>query len=49
MEAGMIRLLIIAVYLMLLLALGFFASRLFTGSKNDYLLASHSITVCVSL
>ena len=43
MEAGMIRLLIIAVYLMLLLGLGFFASRLFTGSKNDYLLASHSI------
>jgi len=43
MEAGMIRLLIIAVYLMLLLMLGFFASRLFTGSKNDYLLASHSI------
>ena len=43
MEAGMIRLLIIAVYLMLLLVLGFFASRLFTGSKNDYLLASHSI------
>ncbi|MDB4766440.1 sodium:solute symporter family protein [bacterium] len=39
----MTRLLIIAVYLMLLLVLGFFASRLFTGSKNDYLLASHSI------
>ncbi len=43
MEAGIIRLIIIAVYLMLLLVLGFFASRLFTGSKNDYLLASHSI------
>ena len=40
---GMIRLLIIAVYLMMLLLLGFFASRLFTGSKEDYLLASHSI------
>ena len=34
---------IIAGYLILLLALGLGASRLFTGSSEDYLLASHSI------
>ncbi len=34
---------IIACYLGLLLALGLGASRLFTGSSEDYLLASHSI------
>ena len=43
MEAGMIRLLVIAVYLLLLLALGYFANRGFSGTKKDYLLASHSI------
>ena len=39
----MIPLIIICIYMSLLLALGFFASRLFSGTKNDYLLASHSI------
>ena len=34
---------IIVGYLSLLLLLGFFASRLFTGTKSDYQLASHSI------
>lgn len=43
MEPGMMRLLVIAVYLMLLLLLGYFASRGFSGTKKDYLLASHSI------
>ena len=43
MEDGMIRLVVIAIYLMLLLVLGFFASRSFSGTKKDYLLASHSI------
>ena len=37
------RVVIIGVYLLLLLALGLGASRLFTGSSEDYLLASHSI------
>ena len=37
------RVIIIGVYLLLLLALGLGASRLFTGSSEDYLLASHSI------
>jgi len=41
--AGKTQLVIIAVYLALLLLLGFFASRLFRGTKKDYLLASHSI------
>lgn len=40
---GLTRLIIIAGYLGLLLFLGFFASRLFRGTKQDYLLASHSI------
>jgi SSS family solute:Na+ symporter len=40
---GQIRLYIILGYMSLLLFLGFFASRLFTGTKKDYLLASHSI------
>ena len=40
---GQIRLVIIVVYLMLLLALGFFASRSFSGTGKDYMLASHSI------
>ena len=39
----MIPLVIICIYMSLLLALGFFASRLFSGTKADYLLASHSI------
>ena len=37
------QIVIIAAYLALLLALGLGASRLFTGSSEDYLLASHSI------
>lgn len=40
---GMVRLLIIAAYLFSLVLLGYFASRLFSGTKKDYLLASHSI------
>ena len=43
MNDGQIRFSIILVYLGLLLGLGFFASRLFRGTKDDYLLASHSI------
>ena len=39
----MIQFWIILAYLGLLLGLGFFASRLFTGTKSDYQLASHSI------
>lgn len=39
----MIPLIVIAVYLVLLLALGIFASTLFRGSSKDYMLASHSI------
>lgn len=39
----MTPLIIICIYLGLLLALGMFASRLFTGTKADYQLASHSI------
>ncbi|MFG0297010.1 MAG: sodium:solute symporter family protein, partial [Maioricimonas sp. JB045] len=39
----MISLIIISVYLMLLLGLGAFASRLFRGTSQDYMLASHSI------
>ena len=34
---------VIVAYLGLLLGLGYFASRLFTGGKSDYQLASHSI------
>ena len=43
MPPGKTQLVIIAVYLLLLLFLGFFASRMFRGTKRDYLLASHSI------
>lgn len=39
----MTQLSIIAVYLVLLLTLGIFSSRLFRGTTQDYLLASHSI------
>lgn len=39
----MTQLIIILCYLVLLLVLGFLASRLFTGTKSDYQLASHSI------
>lgn len=42
-NAGLIRFLIIVIYLALLLFLGFFASRLFRGTKKDYMLASNSI------
>lgn len=40
---GLTQLWIIGGYLSVLLILGMFASRLFSGSKNDYQLASHSI------
>ncbi len=43
MNAGQTRLAIILAYLGLLLMLGFIASRFFSGTKKDYLLASHSI------
>lgn len=39
----MIPLIVICVYLLLLLGLGIFASSLFRGSSQDYMLASHSI------
>ena len=39
----MTQLVIISIYLLLLLGLGLFASRLFRGTSNDYMLASHSI------
>jgi len=39
----MTQLVIIAIYLALLLALGGVASRLFRGTSSDYMLASHSI------
>ena len=39
----MIQFWIILAYLALLLGLGYFASRLFTGTRSDYQLASHSI------
>ena len=39
----MIQLTIIGVYLGLLLALGLFSNRLFRGTSEDYMLASHSI------
>ncbi len=42
-NAGLVRLVIIGLYLLSLLLLGYFASRLFSGTKQDYLLASHSI------
>ncbi len=40
---GQTRLAVILVYLSLLLLLGFVASKMFRGTKQDYLLASHSI------
>ena len=43
MSPGMIKVVIIGVYLGLLLSLGLFSSRLFRGTSKDYLLASHSI------
>ncbi|QEG24192.1 sodium:solute symporter family protein [Mariniblastus fucicola] len=42
-NAGLVRLGVITVYLLALLLLGYFASRMFSGTRNDYLLASHSI------
>ena len=39
----MIQLVIIGIYLSLLLFLGVFSSRLFRGTSQDYMLASHSI------
>lgn len=42
-EPGMTQLIIISIYLALLLALGLFSNRLFSGSSKDYMLASHSI------
>ncbi len=43
MTPGMIKVLIIGVYLGLLLCLGLFSSRLFKGTSKDYMVASHSI------
>ncbi len=43
MRDGLTQLVIIVVYLLLLLLLGMMANRMFRGTKNDYLLASHSI------
>ncbi len=42
-SGGAIKLAVIGVYLLLLLILGLAASRMFTGSSEDYMLASHSI------
>jgi SSS family solute:Na+ symporter len=41
--AGRTQLFVIVSYLLLLLVVGFLASRLFRGTKKDYQLASHSI------
>lgn len=43
MSPGMIKVVIIGVYLGLLLCLGLFSSRLFKGTSKDYMVASHSI------
>ena len=43
MNPGIVRLLIIGGYLLSLLGLSYFASRRSRGTKDDYLLASHSI------
>jgi SSS family solute:Na+ symporter len=43
MREGIVQLIVIAIYLGLLLVLGVFASRMFRGTKKDYMLASHSI------
>jgi SSS family solute:Na+ symporter len=40
---GSTQLVIIGIYLAMLLALGVFSSRLFRGTSEDYMLASHSI------
>lgn len=40
---GLPQLIIILIYLALLLALGLFSSRLFSGTKSDFQVASHSI------
>lgn len=40
---GQIRLLVILIYMLILLSMGVLASRLFRGTKQDFLLASHSI------
>lgn len=41
--ANKVILTIVGIYLVLLLVLGFFSSRLFRGTARDYFLASHSI------
>ena len=43
MSPGLIRFIIIVLYLAALLGLSVFSSRLSRGTKSDYLLASHSI------
>ncbi len=43
MSPGWIKVTIIGVYLALLVLLGLFSSRLFRGTSQDYLLASHTI------
>ncbi len=43
MRPGVTQLMIIVIYFCILLLLGVCASRLFRGTKQDYLLASHSI------
>ena len=43
MKDGLTQLVIICIYLASLLLLGLMASRMFRGTKKDYLLASHSI------
>jgi len=43
MSDGQIRFLIIVLYMTLLIVLGAFASRVFRGTKKDYMVASHSI------
>ena len=39
----MIQLTVIGIYLCLLLGLGLYANRLFRGTREEYMLASHSI------
>lgn len=43
MSPGWVKVSIIGVYLLALVCLGLFSSRLFRGTSKDYLLASHSI------
>lgn len=43
MREGIVQLIVIVIYLSSLLVLGVFASRMFRGTKKDYMLASHSI------